>query len=220
MFFSMKFFCYICLLAMLTSCSAVKKADVHSKSIGEQEKQVNQRLVEMENKTQALERQLESIESAESSSIVGVSSKGLSEASIEIDELEARIEQIKDGLNRRPRRKFVGGRPKDARMALYVEAWRQKVETMGNENYPKEASDKKMYGKVRLTASIKSDGTLEKVELNKSSGFSVLDNHAIEAVKKAAPYSPFEESLRKDVDVLGITRTFNYTTENVDEKIK
>ncbi len=127
----------------------------------------------------------------------------------EIDRLETEIAKQQEESLSRPKRRFVGGRPKDVDFALYMEAWRQKVEQYGNKHYPVAARNKQ-YGTVQLTAFIKSDGTLEKVEINKSSGYEALDNHALDIVRATAPYAPFSHRLKKKADVLGLTRTFKY----------
>jgi protein TonB len=38
--------------------------------------------------------------------------------------------------NQRPRKKFIGARVEEYRFAQYVEDWRQKIERIGNLNYP------------------------------------------------------------------------------------
>lgn len=137
--------------------------------------------------------------------------KGAScEAQLEIDKLEAKIAAEQARYMSKPKIRYIGTRAKDADMALYMNAWRRKVEKFGNDHYSKEARNKKIYGKVKLTTLIRSDGTIEKIQLNKSSGYKVLDRHALSVVRGAAPYMPFKESLKKKADILGITRTFTY----------
>ena len=98
---------------------------------------------------------------------------------------------------------------------MYLEAWRQKVERVGNMNYPAAARDQKIYGQLRMTVSIKSDGSVESIEINKSSGAKVLDDAAINIVKLAAPYAAFPPEMKKNTDILGITRTWTFTQEDI-----
>jgi protein TonB len=95
--------------------------------------------------------------------------------------------------------------------ARYVEDWRAKVERVGNLNYPEAARQQKLYGSLQLTVSIKSDGSVEKVEINRSSGSKILDAAAIRIVELAAPYAAFSDEMRSKVDILGITRTWIFT---------
>lgn len=138
----------------------------------------------------------------------------LTAAALEMDRLEALISKQQDDYQKRPRRKFIGARTKEYRYALYVESWRQKVEKVGNLNYPEAAKNLKMYGQLQMTVSIKADGSIESIELNRSSGHKVLDEAARHIVELGAPYARFPDDVRKEIDVLGITRTWTFTKED------
>ena len=135
-------------------------------------------------------------------------------ASIEIDRLEAQIAKQQDEYQKRPKRRFIGARTKEASDAMYLEAWRQKVERIGNMNYPEAARNQKIYGQLRMTVSIKSDGSIEKIDIDKSSGSKVLDEAAKNIVYLAAPYARFTDEMKKNTDILGITRTWTFTQED------
>jgi protein TonB len=131
--------------------------------------------------------------------------------SLEIARLEAQINQDWNRYQQRPRRKFVGARTQEYSYARYIEDWRMKVERIGDLNYPKAARDQGVYGKLVATVSIRADGTLERVQIDKSSGSTILDEAAVRIVTLAAPYAPFSDSIKRDVDVLHITRTWAFT---------
>ena len=131
--------------------------------------------------------------------------------SLEAARLEAQISRDWDNYQKRPKRKFIGARTQEYRFARYVEDWRMKVEKVGNLNYPEAARQQKLYGQLQLTVSISADGSVESVEINRSSGHKVLDAAASRIVELAAPYAPFPEDIRKDTDILGITRTWIFT---------
>jgi len=92
-----------------------------------------------------------------------------------------------------------------------VEDWVAKVERIGNLNYPEAARRQGVYGSLKLTVSIYSDGRIEKVDIDQSSGSKILDAAAIKIVQLAAPYAPFPDELRKKADILSITRTWTFT---------
>ena len=131
--------------------------------------------------------------------------------SLEIARLEARISKDWDSYQKRPRRRFIGARTQEFRFARYLEDWRIKVERIGEMNYPQAARDQKMYGSLVVTVSIKSDGALERVEINRSSGVRILDEAALRIVKLAAPYAAFPPDIAKDTDIVSITRTWMFT---------
>ena len=116
---------------------------------------------------------------------------------MEIDRLEAQIAKQQDEYQKRPKRKFIGARTKEYRFALYVESWRQKVERIGNMNYPEAAKAQKLYGQLRMTVSIKADGSLESVIIDQKSNYKVLDEAAKHIVELARRMRFFQKILRK-----------------------
>lgn len=135
-------------------------------------------------------------------------------ASLEIDRLEAQIAKQQEAYQKRPKRRFLGARTKAAEDALYLEAWRQKVERIGNMNYPATVRAQKLYGTLQLTVSIRADGSVENITIDKSSGSQLLDEAAINIVNLAAPYAKFSDEMKKTTDILGITRTWTFTNED------
>jgi protein TonB len=97
---------------------------------------------------------------------------------------------------------------------MYIEAWRQKVERVGNLNYPAAAKNQKLYGRLQMTVSIKSDGSLEEVKINRSSGHKILDQAAKKIVELSAPFSEFPADIKQDTDILSVTRTWTFTQED------
>ncbi len=128
--------------------------------------------------------------------------------------LEAQIERDMEEYSRRPRRKSVGARAREYRFAQYVEDWRLKVERVGTLNYP-EAARGKLYGSLMLTVTLRADGSVESVDIVRSSGHTVLDDAAQRIIRLAAPFAPFPPDIRADTDLLEITRTWTFT--NADQ---
>ena len=137
--------------------------------------------------------------------------RDLVDRSMEIARLEAAIRQQHQAYQERPKKKFVGARVQESRVAFYVDNWRRKIERIGNLNYPEEAKSRRLYGSLQLTVAIKSDGEVESVEVNRSSGHKVLDQAAIRIVRLASPFDRFPDNIRADTDILHITRTWTFT---------
>ena len=134
----------------------------------------------------------------------------LAASALAVARIEGQISRQLDEYNQRPRKKFIGARVEEYRFAQYVEDWRQKIERIGNLNYP-DAAKGRLYGSLVLTVVIKANGDLEHVEVNRSSGQSLLDDAARRIVQMSAPYAAFPEAIRRDTDVLEITRTWTFT---------
>ncbi len=141
---------------------------------------------------------------------VDISGRDLVTSAKAMIRLEAEIARSLEEYNQRPKRRFIGARVEEYRFAQYVEDWRQKVERIGNVNYP-QAAKGRLYGNLVLTVAIKSDGSLERVEVNRSSGHKLLDDAALRIVKLAAPYADFPAAIRRDTDIIEITRTWSFT---------
>ncbi|MDP1660077.1 MAG: energy transducer TonB, partial [Methylotenera sp.] len=65
--------------------------------------------------------------------------RDLTTMALEMDRLEAIIAKQQDEYQKRPKKRFLGARAKEASDAMYLDAWRQKVERIGNMNYPEAA---------------------------------------------------------------------------------
>ncbi len=125
----------------------------------------------------------------------------------EIASLEARIAQEQQLSAKGPRVKRLSSvSTKSAAEAAYLNMWRQKVERIGNANYPAG-----VVGSLRMLVVIREDGTLKEVRLLDSSGHKDLDEAALRIVRLAAPYPDFSVEMRKDYDVLEIIRTWQFS---------
>lgn len=141
---------------------------------------------------------------------IQLDSTDLLQRSLEIARLEAQIAKEHEEYQKRPKRKFIGARTREYRFARYVEDWRMKVERIGNLNYPEAAKKEKLYGSLQLTVGIRSDGSLESIGIDRSSGFKILDEAAIRIVRIAAQngFAAFPPEISRDTDILHITRTW------------
>jgi TonB family protein len=98
--------------------------------------------------------------------------------------------------------------------AAYERAWQDKVERVGNMNYPEDARRRNLTGALMLSVGVNADGTIHGIQVRKSSGYEELDQAAIRIVRLAAPFSAFPAELTKDYDVLWITRTWRFFNDN------
>ena len=121
---------------------------------------------------------------------------------------EVRREMIE--RTERPKRKFISATTKEYEYAAYMDAWRRKVERVGNLNYPEEAKKLNLSGSLQLDVALNKDGSINEITLRRSSGEKVLDDAAIRIVELAAPYSPFPKNIENQVDILHILRTWQF----------
>ncbi len=181
--------------------------------------EARRRVAELEAQQQAMLTQMKAAKSvnAERASEAtptpapAISGADLASSALAIARLEGQIARNLEEYQQRPRKRSFGARVEEYRFAQYIEDWRQKVERIGNLNYP-EAARGKLYGSLVLTVVIKASGDLDRVELNRSSGQKLLDDAALRIVKMAAPYPAFPKAISRDTDILEISRTWTFTS--------
>lgn len=125
-------------------------------------------------------------------------------------QLNAEISREWQTFQGRPRHKYVSARTQEYRYALYMDAWRAKVERVGNLNYPEEAKRRQLTGSLVLDVALKADGTVASLSVQRSSGQKLLDDAAMRIVELAAPFAPFTPEMRGETDILHITRTWKF----------
>jgi protein TonB len=126
----------------------------------------------------------------------------------EIASLEARIARERQALAKAPRvKRLTSVSTKTADEAAYLNMWRQKVERIGNANYP--AGD--LHGDLRMLVVINWDGKLKELRILQSSGHKSLDDAAMRIVRIASPFQDFPVEMRKKYDQLEIIRTWKFS---------
>ncbi|MGR9036638.1 MAG: energy transducer TonB, partial [Gammaproteobacteria bacterium] len=97
--------------------------------------------------------------------------------------------------------------------AQYMKDWEDKVERMGNLNYPAVAAKKDFSASLSMDVGIKADGNIYSIRVSRSSGIPELDEAAKNIVRMSAPFAPLPLELQKEVNVLVITRIWKFSDE-------
>jgi protein TonB len=134
---------------------------------------------------------------------------------LEIARLEAEIAREWEAYQKLPKRKFIGARTEGVAYAEYVDQWRQKIERVGTANFPDDARRQGTFGTVLVTVAIRADGSVEKVEIDRSSGSRVLDQAVARIVQLSGPFRPFPAAVKRETDVLHITRNWAFTRSDL-----
>ena len=83
---------------------------------------------------------------------------------------------------------------KDKRYSSYAKIIKERL--MQHWTYPPDAVENLMEGNVRVLFSMNKEGGLIRVDIIRNSPFDILDNEALRAIRAAAPFPPFPESVR------------------------
>lgn len=129
--------------------------------------------------------------------------------------LAAEIDQAMSDYAQRPRKDFVSARTEASPAAAYMHRWVETVEEVGNINYPEQARNQGLSGTLVVTAAVRADGTIHEVRIRASSGSSVLDNAAKRILEQSEPFAAFSDDLREETDILYITRTWEFASDEL-----
>ena len=139
----------------------------------------------------------------------------LVQRSREIAQLVAELDEQTQSYSKMPRKKMIMASTSEYIYAAYMTSWQQKVERIGNINYPEAAKTQQIFGKLVLEVVIQEDGSVQGIEVLESSGKRVLDDAAIRIVRLASPFSPFSDAMKKHLkrennNVIAIIRTWKF----------
>ena len=128
---------------------------------------------------------------------------------IEMARLAAEIQLRSQQYAKRPKRKFVSASTREYAWAQYLRGWVDRVERVGNLNYPDEARRRRIGGLVVISVAVRRDGSVENTRIVQSSNIPMLDNAALRIVKLSEPFAPLPRT-QDNPDVLHVTRTWQF----------
>jgi protein TonB len=131
-----------------------------------------------------------------------------------IAQLAAELRKQKVAYAKRPKVKYLTASTREYAFAAYMRGWTDRIERVGNLNYPEEARQRGLHGDVLLTVVLNLDGSIKSMDVIQSSGEPVLDEAAQRIVRLAAPFPPAPQT-GEHVDELNITRTWQFQPNNV-----
>lgn len=123
--------------------------------------------------------------------------------------LAAEIHLRSQRYAKRPKRKFVSASTREYAYATYLRGWVDRVERVGNLNYPEQARQRRIGGILVISVAIRKDGSVERADVIQSSNVPMLDAAALRIVRLAEPFAPLPRTT-EDIDVLHVTRTWQF----------
>ncbi len=87
-------------------------------------------------------------------------------------------------------------------VAVYLDAWRRKVEQVGTLNFPDAARHRDLSGNPVIEIALAADGGLLNAQVRRSSGHAELDHAAIAILRLATPFEAFPAAVAARHDVL------------------
>jgi protein TonB len=87
---------------------------------------------------------------------------------------------------------------RESSIAAYVDRWKRKIETVGGKYIPEQPGLRGLRGSPTLEVTINASGQLAEVIIVQSSGSRLIDEAALNILRRASPFDPFPEAVRLD----------------------
>lgn len=94
--------------------------------------------------------------------------------------------------------------------APYLEAWRERIEVVGNKHYDSLVPAYIKKGRLTLSITLNADGSIQSIRPVQRSRYPELDAAALKIIRLAAPFPPFPPAVRKRTDRLTFTYRWNF----------
>jgi protein TonB len=128
--------------------------------------------------------------------------------------IQAELDEKFEDYTKSPRLTFLNSSTKKSKYASYMDGWRHKIEEMGTKFYREQNSLREFEGSLMVDVALNPNGTIRDIDIKKASKHKVLDDAALQIVHSAAPFEPFSDDIRKETDILHITRTWEFRYNN------
>jgi periplasmic protein TonB len=130
-------------------------------------------------------------------------------------QLAAEVRKESQAYAKRPHKKYISASTKQYAYAAYMRGWVDRIERVGNLNYPEQAREQNLHGDVILTVGLNRDGSVYSIDVTQSSGHAVIDKAAEAIVRLCAPFPALPPDKSEKVDILYITRTWEFQPGDV-----
>jgi protein TonB len=101
-----------------------------------------------------------------------------------------------------PRQLITSVDTRESNIAAYLDNWKRRIEAVGEEFFPELGDLEGLSGSPTLEVSIEASGQLAEVVIISSSGSKILDQAALDILRRASPFDPFPAEVGADYDRL------------------
>jgi protein TonB len=106
----------------------------------------------------------------------------------------------------------VTANTRESSVAVYLDAWRHRIERVGTANYPLDSVRRShLTGNPVLEVRVASDGHLVDAVVSRSSGHVELDQAALNILRLSAPFEPFPAALAAEHDSVRLTYEWQFS---------
>ena len=116
-----------------------------------------------------------------------------------------------------PRQLVIAADTRESDVAEYLYNWKRRIEAVGAEYFPELGPLEGLTGAPTLEVSITASGELADVIIRKSSGSAILDQAALDILRRASPFDPFPENIQSEYDSLRFAYKWLFADELVPQ---
>jgi protein TonB len=112
-----------------------------------------------------------------------------------------------------PRHLITSVDTRESTIAAYLDNWKRRIEAVGDEYFAELGDLDGLTGSPTLQVKIEASGQLSEVIIRKSSGSRVVDQAALDILRRASPYAPFPEEVAVDYDRVQFAYKFLFSKQ-------
>ena len=114
-----------------------------------------------------------------------------------------------------PRQLVISVDTRESVIAAYLDDWKRRIESVGDQYFAELGELEGLTGSPTLEVRIESSGQLSEVVIRKSSGSRVVDQAALDILRRASPYEPFPEEVRNEYDRVAFAYKFLFSAQSI-----
>ena len=116
-----------------------------------------------------------------------------------------------------PRQLVISADTRESDVAEYLYNWKRRIEAVGAEYFPGLGPLDGLTGSPTLEVSITASGDLAEVIIRKSSGSAILDQAALDILRRASPFDPFPQAIQSEYDSLRFAYKWLFADELIPQ---
>lgn len=114
-----------------------------------------------------------------------------------------------------PRQLVISVDTRESTIAAYLDDWKRRIESVGDQYFAELGDLEGLTGSPTLEVRIEASGQLSEVVIRRSSGSRVVDQAALDILRRASPYEPFPDEVRNEYDRVAFAYKFLFRAERV-----
>ena len=114
-----------------------------------------------------------------------------------------------------PRQMVISVDSRESNVAAYLDQWKRRIEAVGDDYFAELGAVEALTGSPTLEVRIEASGHLSAVIIRQSSGSGVVDQAALDILRRASPYDPLPDAWLAEHDRVAFAYTFVFSAQSL-----